>query len=365
MNAAEETKLIRTSLYDQHGALQAKMVPFAGYSLPVSYAGLAEEHHAVRTACGMFDVSHMGEFRLKGPGAIELIQWISSNDAAKLSPGQVQYSCIPNGKGGIIDDLLVYCVNQEEFMLVVNASNRTKDWEWIHAQNRWKVQLTDESDDWTLIAVQGPHAASMIQPLSNQPDLDQMKYYTFQEGRICGHPCIISATGYTGAGGFELYVRHQSAPEIWKALLDAGVVPCGLGARDTLRLEAGFCLYGNDIDETTSPIEAGLGWITKFNKDFVDREYLLAQKEQGTDRVLRGFKMLERGIPRQGYTIENTEGDVIGHITSGTQSPTLGEGIAMGYIQKSQADLGNQIRIRIRKNTVAAQIVRPGFLPKS
>lgn len=249
-------------------------------------------------------------------------------------------------------------------MLVVNASNRVKDLDWITSQNQWVATVVDESDDWSLIAVQGPHSADLLQPFCDTPDLDKMRYYTFVPGNVFGHNALISATGYTGSGGFELYVRHDAAPSIWEGLLLAGATPCGLGARDTLRLEAGFCLYGNDIDETTSPIEAGLGWITKFNGDFVDCDHLKAQKERGTERVLRGFKMLERGIPRQGYDIENAGGDTIGRITSGTQSPSLGEGIAMGYINRSSATLGDHVAIRIRKNAIPAIVVRPGFLPK-
>ena len=363
MNATNDS-LNQTSLYGNHLRLGAKMVAFTGFEMPVSYAGLTEEHHAVRNACGVFDVSHMGEFRLRGTEALQLIQWITSNDAATLAPGQVQYSCMPNGRGGIVDDLLVYCVSTEEYMLVVNASNRTKDWNWITSQNRWDVTLDDESDLWSLIAVQGPEAAALLQPFSDLPRLQEMKYYTFSHGHVFGQHAIISATGYTGAGGFELYVRNESAAEVWEGLLAAGATPCGLGARDTLRLEAGFCLYGNDIDETTSPIEAGLGWITKFSNDFVDRDFLEAQKKDGTALIFRGFKMLERGIPRQGYPIENTAGETIGRITSGTQSPTLGMGIAMGYIDRESGKLGKEVHIRIRKNAVPAVVVRPGFLPK-
>ena len=363
MNATNDS-LSRTALYESHLKLGAKMVPFTGFEMPVSYAGLVEEHHSVRNACGIFDVSHMGEFRIQGPEALLLVQWITSNDASALDSEQVQYSCMPNGRGGIVDDLLVYCVSKEEYMLVVNASNRVKDFDWITSQNQWNATVVDESDDWSLIAVQGPHTAGLLQPFCDIPDLDKMKYYTFAPGNVFGHDALISATGYTGSGGFELYVRHDAAPSIWEGLLLAGATPCGLGARDTLRLEAGFCLYGNDIDETTSPIEAGLGWITKFKDDFVDYDHLKAQREQGTERVLRGFKMLERGIPRQGYAIENSAGETIGHITSGTQSPSLGEGIAMGYINRSFATLGEHVAIRIRKNAIPATVVRPGFLPK-
>lgn len=364
MNPTTISPWVQTALFQAHLDLGAKMVPFAGFNMPVSYGGLSEEHHAVRSHCGMFDVSHMAEFRVVGPEALNLIQWISSNDAARLMHGQVQYSCMPNGEGGIVDDLLIYCVSPTEYMLVVNASNRQKDWDWIEAQNKWNADITDESDEWSLIALQGPQATSVLQPLSTTADLDLMKYYTFQAGEVCGADVLISATGYTGAGGFELYMRNTDAPQIWKALLSQGVTPCGLGARDTLRLEAGFCLYGNDIDGETSPIAAGLGWITKFTKEFVDCERLKAEKESGSISILRGFKMLERGIPRSGYTIENSAGKAIGHVTSGTQSPTLGIGIALGYIQKDCALLESEVFIRIRKNAIPAMVVRPGFLPK-
>lgn len=363
MNAKNDS-LQRTALYNEHVALNAKMVAFTGFEMPVSYAGLTEEHHSVRNSCGIFDVSHMGEFRIEGAGALPLIQWVTSNDVAALEPGKVQYSCMPNGNGGIVDDLLVYCISKEEYMLVVNASNRFKDLDWIISQNRWNASVKDESDDWSLIAIQGPKAFEVLQPFCNLSNLEQMPYYSFLEGKVFGHNAMISATGYTGAGGFELYIRNSDAVDVWKGLIDAAAIPCGLGARDTLRLEAGFCLYGNDIDETTSPIEAGLGWITKFNHPFVDHAYLEAQKKDGVQNILRGFKMLERGIPRQGYEIENLAGETIGRITSGTQSPTLGEGIAMGYILRQYATLGDQVAIRIRKKTVPATIVRPGFLPK-
>lgn len=340
------------------------MVPYAGYEMPVTYTGLVDEHHAVRNRYGMFDVSHMGEFRVKGPEALDLVQHISSNDASKLHPGKVQYSCMPNGKGGIVDDLLVYCVAQDEFMLVVNASNRIKDWHWIQQNNSFDASLSDESDTWSLIALQGPQAAEVLQPLCEDVEVGEMGYYTFQFGTVCGRPCLISATGYTGAGGFELYLKNADAPIVWRALAEAGVPLCGLGARDTLRLEAGFCLYGNDIDETTSPIAAGLGWITKFTKSFIDSERLKADKENGTPEILRGLVITERGIPRQGYTIENAAGETIGRITSGTSSPTLGHSIAMGYIHASDAALGNTVYVRIRKNAIPAEVVRPGFLPK-
>jgi aminomethyltransferase len=356
--------LIQTALHAEHTAAGAKMVPYAGYAMPVSYTGLVDEHHAVRNRYGMFDVSHMGEFRVKGPQALELVQHISSNDASKLVPGKVQYSCMPNGKGGIVDDLLVYCVAADEFMLVVNASNRVKDWHWIQQNNSFDAVLTDESDTWSLIALQGPEAAVVLQPLCEDITVGEMGYYTFQFGTVCGRPCLVSATGYTGAGGFELYLKNADAAPVWQALAAAGVPLCGLGARDTLRLEAGFCLYGNDIDESTSPIAAGLGWITKFTKAFVDSERLQTEKENGSNEILRGLVITERGIPRQGYTIENESGEAIGRITSGTSSPTLGHSIAMGYIKTADAKLGNTVYVRIRKNAIPAEVVRPGFLPK-
>ena len=340
------------------------MVPFAGFDMPVSYAGLIQEHNAVRESCGMFDVSHMGEFRVKGPEALDLIQWITTNDASKLEAGKVQYSCMPNGRGGIVDDLLVYCLNRNEYLLVVNASNREKDWEWIAMQNRWNAEVTDESDAWSLIAVQGPNAAEYLQPLVHETGIGDMAYYTFQKATMGGKTVLLSATGYTGAGGFEIYLPNAQARGVWNALLDAGVEPCGLGARDTLRMEAGFCLYGNDIDDTTSPIAAGLGWITKFSKKFVDADRFAEEKELGSKELLRGLVLQERGIPRQGYGIESAAGEVIGRITSGTQSPTLGYGIAMGYVLRDAAPLDEIVYIRIRKKAIPARIVRPGFLPK-
>lgn len=360
----ESTGLIRTSLFEAHRAAGGKMVPYAGYEMPVSYAGLVEEHHAVRNDCGMFDVSHMGEFRVTGREALNLIQWISSNDASTLVPGKVQYSCMPNGQGGIVDDLLVYCISSEEFMLVVNASNRQKDWDWIQANNQWDAQVTDESDSWALIALQGPNAAAYLRPLTPDTPVDTMGYYTFNQGLVGGKACLISATGYTGAGGFELYLKNEDAPAIWAALFEAGVPPCGLGARDTLRLEAGFCLYGNDISDETSPLSAGLGWITKFTKDFVDSKRLALEKEAGSEKILRGLSVTERGIPRKDYLIENAAEEVIGIVTSGTSSPTLGHGIALGYIDKSHAKIGETVFIRIRKNAIPAEVMRPGFLKK-
>jgi aminomethyltransferase len=358
------TLLERTPLHAEHVRAGAKLVPFAGYDMPVTYAGLVEEHQAVRNRCGLFDVSHMGEFFLTGPGAFELLQYATSNDVSRLQPGQVQYSCMPNGRGGIVDDVLVYRLAAEEFMLVVNASNRAKDLAWLQELNRWDAHIEDRSEAFALLALQGPAAAEFLRPLTDGPDPGELTYYTFRRGTVCGKPAILSATGYTGAGGFELYVAPEDASEVWRALIDAGVPPCGLGARDTLRLEAGFCLYGNDIDDTTSPIEAGLGWITKFTKDFVDRERLEAQKTNGTDRILRGLRVLDRGIPRHGYTVEDASGQQIGEVTSGTMSPTLGYGIGLAYLSADAAELGSHVFVRVRNNALRAEVVRPGFLPR-
>lgn len=353
----------RTPLHNQHLAAGAKMVEFAGFEMPISYAGLKDEHNAVRNDAGMFDVSHMGEIHVEGPEALDFVQWISSNDASKLQNGDVQYSCMPNGKGGIVDDLLVYRMAETRFMLVVNASNLEKDWAWMQKQNSFDVQLTDHSDAYALIALQGPRAAEVLAPLADSPSPAELKYYTFREGQVAGKPAVISATGYTGAGGFELYLHAEDAPAVWDALIAAGVPPCGLGARDTLRLEAGFCLYGNDIDEETSPIAAGLGWITKFTKDFVDRSFLESQKAEGPAVRLRGLKMEGRGIPRAGYEVVNGEGEVIGRLTSGTQSPTLGIGIGLAYIASNQAKLGDRVFVRIRNKDIPATVTKPGFLP--
>ncbi len=361
----ESTDLKLTPLDAQHEALGAKMVPFAGYRMPVTYAGLTEEHHAVRERYGMFDVSHMGEFMVEGPEALDLIQWISTNDASKLVDGQVQYSCMPNGQGGIVDDLLIYRFHAESFMLVVNASNMDKDWDWIQSQNRFNATLHNRSEQFALIAVQGPQAAAVIRPhFEGNRAPDELKYYTFTEGLFAGVPTILSATGYTGAGGFELYIPTENAPAVWEKLIEMGVPPCGLGARDTLRLEAGFCLYGNDLDDSTSPIAAGLGWITKFTKSFVDRERFEKEKASGSPSVLRGLVMIDRGIPRQGYELVNEEGEVIGKVTSGTMSPTLGQAIGLAYLATEYAQIGSTVHVRIRNKTLAAQVVRPGFLPR-
>ena len=364
----ETTTLHRTALHEAHLAAGAKMVPFAGFEMPVQYVGLKLEHEAVRTACGMFDVSHMGEFMVEGPDALALIQWISSNNAAKLVDGKVQYACMPNGRGGIVDDMLVYRHNEYKYMLVVNASNRTKDWQWIQDQSQqrgFNVVITDQSDDVALLAIQGPQADAVIANLkpvrNNGADWNNLTYYTFTEANLLGHQVTISATGYTGSGGVEVYMPFNAAQDLWDACLEQGVVPCGLGARDTLRMEMGFCLYGNDIDESTSPIAAGLGWITKFNKEFVDAESLRAEKEGGSTRRLVGLRMDERGIPRQGYDVCDLNGEVVGRVTSGTMSPSLGHGIGMAYIEASLASVDTPLCVMIRNKSVACHVVRFPF----
>mgnify|MGYP000285657014 FL=1 len=354
-----------TALTNTHIALGAKMVPFAGYNMPVQYVGINAEHETVRTAVGVFDVSHMGEFILKGEGALELIQKVCSNDASKLYDGKVQYSCLPNEQGGIVDDLLVYRMDEKTYMLVVNASNIEKDWDWISKFNNFGVDMKNISDRTSLLAVQGPKAAQALQSLTDT-DLAAMEYYTFVKGTFAGvENVVISATGYTGAGGFELYFDNEHADKIWKAIFEAGapfgIQPIGLGARDTLRLEMGFCLYGNDIDDSTSPLEAGLGWITKFTKDFVNSSNLAAQKEAGLKQKLVGFEMIDRGIPRHDYEICDASGKVIGKVTSGTQSPSLQKAIGLGYVQSDFAKEDTEIFINIRENLVKAQVVKFPF----
>lgn len=341
------------------------MVPFAGYNMPVSYSGIKLEHQAVRQAVGMFDVSHMGEFLLKGPHALDLIQYVTSNDASKLTPGKVQYSCMPNGQGGIVDDLLVYCISDDKYLLVVNASNIEKDWNWISKHNEWGVEMEDMSENLSLLAVQGPKAAEALQALTSVA-LDQIAYYNFVSGPFAGiDDVIISATGYTGAGGFELYLPNNAAPKVWEKIMQAGadygIQPCGLGCRDTLRLEMGFCLYGNDINDTTSPLEAGLGWITKFSKEFIDAEYLKKQKADGLNRKLVAFEMVDRGIPRQHYTIKNAAGEVLGEVTSGSESPSTGKFIGMGYVPVASSSLGSEIFIDIRDRLMKAVVVALPF----
>ncbi|MCH8554443.1 MAG: glycine cleavage system aminomethyltransferase GcvT [Schleiferiaceae bacterium] len=355
-----------TALTAVHESLGAKMIPFAGYNMPVSYEGLIAEHHCVRNGVGVFDVSHMGEFMVKGKGALDLIQWISSNDASKLTPGKVQYSCMPNATGGVVDDLLIYCLAEDAFLLVVNASNIEKDWNWIQSQNRFDAVLEDISENTSLLAVQGPKAIAALQSLTDL-NLADMKYYTFDKGVFAGIPnVIVSATGYTGSGGFEIYVDNASAKEVWDAVFAAGapydIKPIGLGARDTLRLEKGFCLYGNDIDDTTSPLEAGLGWITKFTKDFVNSDALQAQKEAGVTQKLVGFELVDKGIPRHDYPIVNVDGQPIGRVTSGTMSPSLGKAIGLGYVAVASADVDSEIYIQVRNKSLKAKVVKIPFL---
>lgn len=355
-----------TALTDVHISLGAKMVPFAGFNMPVQYTGINEEHETVRNGVGVFDVSHMGEFILKGPKALDLIQKVSSNDASKLHDGKVQYAYLPNEQGGLVDDLLIYRIDSETYMLVVNAGNIQKDWDWISKYNDLGVEMKDISEQTALFAVQGPKAAEALQSLT-EIDLSVMSYYTFQKGVFAGvDNVLVSATGYTGAGGFEIYVDAEHAKKIWDAIFEAGaahqIKPIGLGARDTLRLEMGFCLYGHEITDESSPLEAGLGWVTKFTKDFVNSDQLKAEKEAGIKNKLIGFEMIDRGIARQDYTIVNAQGETIGKVTSGTQSPTLKKSIGMGYVPTEYATEGNEIFIQIRNNQVKAKIVKPPFI---
>ncbi|MBU3713496.1 MAG: glycine cleavage system aminomethyltransferase GcvT [Ferruginibacter sp.] len=352
----------------KHIALGAKMAEFAGFNMPISYSGINEEHAAVRKNAGVFDVSHMGEFVLKGPDALELIQRLTSNDASKLTNGKAQYSCLPNEHGGIVDDLLVYCIEENKaYMLVVNAGNIDKDWNWISSHNTKGVEMHNISAKTALLAIQGPNANKIVQSLTEM-DILNLKYYTFVKGKFAGvDNVLISATGYTGAGGVEIYFedKENDANVIWDAIFEAGksfgIQPIGLGARDTLRLEMGYCLYGNDINDNTSPLEAGLGWITKFNKDFTSRSIFEKQKTDGLKKKLVGFEMMERGIARHDYEINDSEGQNIGIVTSGTQSPTLGKAIGMGYIETAYTQLGTDIFIKIRNHPVAARVVKIPF----
>jgi aminomethyltransferase len=363
METAIELKNV--ALVNKHISLGAKMVPFAGYLMPVSYTGLNEEHNTVRNAVGVFDVSHMGEFILKGENALDLIQRVTSNDAAVLTDGKVQYSCLPNEDGGIVDDLLVYRIDEKSYMLVVNASNIEKDWNWIQKFNTKNVEMHNISDKTSLLAVQGPKAILALQKLTDI-NLSELPYYTFKKGKFNGvDNVVISNTGYTGAGGFEIYFENEVADKMWNAIFEAGaefgIKPIGLGARDTLRLEMGFCLYGNDIDDTTSPIEAGLGWITKFTKEFTNKSALLAQKEKGVSKKLVGFEMIDRGIPRHDYPIADATGTIIGKVTSGTQSPTLNKAIGMGYVPTANAKADSEIFIIIREKPIKAKVVKIPF----
>ena len=357
-----------TPFTEKHIALGAKMAEFAGFNMPISYTGINDEHLAVRKNVGVFDVSHMGEFIVKGPHALDLIQRVTSNDASKLTNGKIQYSCLPNSNGGIIDDLLVYCVEENNvYMLVVNAGNIDKDWSWIVSQNSNGAEIHNTSSKTALLAVQGPQATKVIQALTEM-DILNLKYYTFVKGKFAGiDNVLISATGYTGAGGVEIYFedKDNDADIIWNAIFKSGesfgIKPVGLGARDTLRLEMGFCLYGNDIDDSTSPIEAGLGWITKFTKQFTSREIFENQKNNGVTKRLAGFEMIDKGIARHDYEITDNEGSVIGKVTSGTQSPSLGKAIGMGYVAIKEASLGNEIYINIRNNKLKAKVVKMPF----
>ena len=353
------------ALADKHLELGAKMVPFAGFNMPVQYEGINIEHDTVRNGVGVFDVSHMGEFLLKGIGTIDLIQKISSNDASKLFPGRAQYSCMPNNNGGIVDDLLIYMISENEYLLVVNASNIEKDWNWIQKHNDFNVDMINLSDEMSLFAVQGPKANEVLQQLTDV-DLNEIKYYHFSKGIFAGvDDVILSATGYTGSGGFEIYVSNNSALKVWDAIFEAGqshsIKPIGLAARDTLRLEMGFCLYGNDINDHTSPLEAGLGWITKFSKDFVNSQFLLKQKEEGVQRKLIGFEMIDRGIPRNGYKIIDKDSNEIGNVTSGTMGPSVRKAIGMGYVKKEFAQDGQEIYLEIRNKQIAAKVVKFPF----
>lgn len=350
-----------------HETLGAKMVPFAGYFMPVLFEGVNAEHETVRKSIGVFDVSHMGEFWVKGPKALEFIQWVTSNDASRLVDGKVQYSCFPNDKGGIVDDLLVYRINAETYLLVVNAANVDKDWEWCNKQNKMSAILYNASDEIAQLAVQGPLALKAMQTLTSTPVVD-MEYYTFKKLEFAGVKDIIfSTTGYTGAGGCEIYMANEDAPKIYNAVFEAGkefgIKSIGLGARDTLRLEMGYCLYGNDINDSTSPIEAGLGWITKFTneKDFINKRNLLKQKNEGVTRKLVGFEMVEKGIPRHGYKIVDTNNNVIGEVTSGTMSPSLKIPIGMGYVPITLSKEGSEIWIRIREKSLKAKVVKLPF----
>ncbi|GAA4278768.1 glycine cleavage system aminomethyltransferase GcvT [Aquimarina mytili] len=354
-----------TALTETHIALGAKIVPFAGFNMPVSYEGVNIEHETVRNGVGVFDVSHMGEFLISGPNALDLIQKVTSNDASKLVDGKAQYSCLPNDKGGIVDDLIVYKIADEKYLMVVNASNIEKDWQWISSHNTMKAEMRDLSDEYSLLAIQGPKAVAAMQSLTSV-DLEKLKFYTFEVADFAGiEHVIISATGYTGSGGFEIYCKNSEVQQIWDRVFEAGadfgIKPIGLAARDTLRLEMGYCLYGNDINDTTSPIEAGLGWITKFSKDFINAEALAKEKERGAERKLIGFELDERGIPRHDYDIVDGNGNTIGIVTSGTMSPSLGKGIGLGYVPSVFAKPGSKISIQVRKKAIPATVVKLPF----
>ncbi|KUG12145.1 glycine cleavage system protein T [Elizabethkingia sp. HvH-WGS333] len=356
----------RTALFDKHVSLGAKIVPFAGFEMPVQYSGVTEEHFAVREKAGMFDVSHMGQFFIEGPGSKELLQKVTTNNVDTLEDGKAQYSCLPNENGGIVDDLIVYKIADEKYFVVVNASNIDKDWNHISKYNTFGAKMTNASDDMSLIAIQGPKATEILQKLTDT-QLTDIPYYNFTIGAVAGvQDVIISNTGYTGSGGFEIYFKNENAETLWDALTESGeefgMIPCGLASRDTLRLEKGFCLYGNDIDDTTSPIEAGLGWITKFDKDFVSKEVFAKQKEEGITRKLVGFEMQEKAIPRHDYEVVDAEGNVIGKVTSGTMSPMKKIGVGLAYVAKPHFKLGSDIFIRIRNKDIPAKVVKLPFV---
>lgn len=358
--------MVHLTLEDIHIEMGGKMVDFAGFFMPVQYEGVNIEHETVRQGVGVFDVSHMGEFFIKGPQAMALIQKISSNDASTLTDGRAQYSCMPNETGGIVDDLIVYRIKEDHYMLVVNASNIEKDWQWISQKNTMGAEIINRSNDYSLLAIQGPKAVEAMQSLTSV-DLSAIKYYHFEIAEFAGIKNVtISATGYTGSGGFEIYCKNENVKHIWTKVFEAGasfgIKPIGLAARDTLRLEKGFCLYGNDIDDTTSPLEAGLGWITKFTKNFTNSENLLKQKENGIDKKLVGFELLDRGIPRHDYEIVNANDVVIGRVTSGTQSPTLQKPIGMGYVKIDYSNIDTEIFIKIRNKNIKAKVVKMPFL---
>ncbi|WP_221394327.1 glycine cleavage system aminomethyltransferase GcvT [Dyadobacter sp. NIV53] len=353
-------------LHQIHIDLGAKIVPFAGFNMPVRYSSDLEEHHTVRNNVGVFDVSHMGEFSVKGPKALDLIQKVTANDASALYDGKVQYSYLPNAEGGVVDDLLVYRIAEDDYMLVVNASNIEKDWNWIQNHNTEGVEMSNLSDDLCLLAVQGPNATATLQKLT-EVDLAAMEYYTFKIGQMAGiNEVIISATGYTGSGGFEIYIKNEDAGKMWNAIFEAGkefdIKPVGLGARDTLRLEKGFCLYGNDIDDATSPLEAGLGWVTKFSKSFINSENLKLQKETGLQNKLIGFEMIDRGIPRGHYELYDADGNKLGDVTSGTQSPTLQKGVGLGYVPTAYSKPETEIFVKVRDRMLKAKVVKLPFV---
>tara|TARA_R110000850_G_scaffold277086_1_gene422376 strand:+ start:109570 stop:110652 length:1083 start_codon:yes stop_codon:yes gene_type:complete len=357
-----------TALSHIHEALGAKMVPFAGYNMPVQYEGVTIEHETVRNAVGVFDVSHMGEFLITGDKALELIQKVCSNDASKLVDGKAQYSCLPNETGGIVDDLIVYRLEAEKWLLVVNASNIEKDWNWIAKHNTMGAEMRNISEDFSLLAIQGPKAVEAMQSISSV-DLSSIPFYSFVVADFAGiENVIISATGYTGSGGFEIYCKNSEVEQVWNKVMEAGkafgIKPIGLAARDTLRLEMGYCLYGNDITDETSPLEAGLGWITKFTKDFINSDALKKQKEEGVTRKLVAFELNERGIPRQGYDIVDESGEKIGFVTSGTMAPSLNKGIGLGYVSIENSEMGNTVYIQVRKNNIPATLVKLPFYKK-